>query len=96
MAVTPSSNSKGAAPNKWLPANGPDYDIVDQSIIDARTRGWIAKVFVGFGVAALVVTGTISLVTGRTMLVLAVWGVVGPLFGAISGYYFRSDRKDSG
>jgi hypothetical protein len=96
MASRPGNRSEDQIANKWRPAVGPDYDIEDHVTIEARTRSWIAKVFVGSGLIALAVAGVVSLVTGKMTLVLAVWGVTGPLFGAITGYYFRIDRKDSG
>jgi hypothetical protein len=48
------------------------------------------------GISALALAGVVSLMTAKSTLVLAVWGVVGPLFGGISGYDFKNGRKDAG
>ena len=96
MPSTAPDPPKQTSGSKWRPAHGPTYEISDHAIIEAKTRSWIAKAFVGSGIVALAIAGVASLISGKPMFILSVWGVVGPLFGAISGYYFKSDRKDPG
>jgi hypothetical protein len=42
------------------------------------------------------VAGGYSLVTGDNMVVVAVWGVVGPIVGAMTSHFFGPLRIDTG
>ena len=73
---------------------GSDYGKVEE--VEARTRGFVARVVVSTGVGAVVAAGGYSLFTGNFVAVAAVWAIVGPLIGAVVIYYFGPQRNDTG
>lgn len=95
-----SVQSKARSSNKkFQPAIGRDFNVEEIKAIDAykssRTRDRIAYLFLVASLAALAIAALLGFYENNFGGVQNVWSVVGPLAGAIAGYYFRN-RKDSG
>jgi hypothetical protein len=78
----------------FQPAIGTDFGRVEE--VEARTRGFLERVFAVATIATLAVTGGFGFLTGNYMAVMAVWAVVGPFIGAMVSYYFGPQRIDTG
>lgn len=74
----------------FQPAPGRDFGQVEE--VEAKTRGFLARVVVLGSMVGLAVSGCYSLVTGQYVVVLGVWGVVGPFLSAILTHYFGPVR----
>ena len=77
----------------FQPAIGREFEVEE---IEARNRGFVARVVVGFIAAALVVTGVYWLLKGSYAPLSLVWGIGGPFIGVIVGHYFGPKRTDTG
>ena len=82
---------RGAKP--FQPAVGRDFGAVGE--VDARTRGYLARLIGSAAAAALAVTGAKSLVEGNFTAVIGCWAIAGPIVGALVTYYFGHRRKDT-
>lgn len=60
----------------------------------ARTRDRLAYVMVVLITVAVGVAFLLGLRSGKFSYLSAIWGITGPVAGAIIGFYFRHDRKD--
>ena len=78
----------------FQPAIGTDFGRVEE--VEARTRGFLARVFAVATGATLGVTGGYGILTGNYIAVMAVWAIVGPFIGAMMSYYFGPQRNDTG
>jgi nitrate reductase NapE component len=78
----------------FQPAIGTDFGKVEE--VEARTRGFLARVFAIATVATIGVTGGYGFFAGNYTAVMAVWAIVGPFIGAMMSYYFGPRRNDTG
>ena len=87
--------SRSAAERRkpFQPAIGKEFEFEE---IEAKNRGFVARVVVSFTAAALIVTGVYWLLKGSYAPLSLVWGIGGPLIGAIVGHYFGPKRTDTG
>ena len=88
------TRSTGGKSKPFQPAIGREFGGIQEE--EAKTRGFLARVVALTTVAAVVVAGFYSLVTGSFMAVAAVWSVAGPIIGAVVAYYFGPQRNDTG
>jgi len=91
--VTPNPRSRSLR-KPFQPAIGKEFDGVQE--VEAKTRGFLARVIASSTVVGVVVAGGYGLITGRYMAVTVVWSVAGPFIGAIATYYFGPQRNDTG
>ncbi len=92
MRSTPRPSS-GHKP--FQPAIGFPFDGEDAVILEARTRGLLARAVTGFVAAAVAITGGYGLTTGRFVPLQVTWAVAGPMVGAIMAYYFGWQRRET-
>jgi len=95
MRVVRSKRAASSAKGRFTPAVGAEFDVEEAPVIDAKTRGFVARAIVLAVGAALIVAGSYGLVTRNFMPVEVVWAIGGPLIGAVVAYYF-GPRKDTG
>ena len=82
------------AQKPYQPAIGEKFDVQEA---DAKTRGFLARSIALATIAAVAITGSYGLYTGKFGPVNAVWIVAGPIIGAVVNHYFgRHERKDTG
>jgi len=96
MPVNPEKppTRSGQRKKPFQPAVGTDYGAVKE--VEAKTRGFFTRAIISAGIVGLAVAGGYSLITGNYMVVIAVWGVVGPIIGAMTSYFFGPQRNDTG
>ncbi len=82
---------RGSKP--FQPAIGRDFGSVED--VEARTRGFLARLLASAAAAALAVTGAKSLTEGNYTAVIGCWAIAGPIVGALITYYFGHRRKDT-
>ena len=87
------SQSAAERTKPFQPAIGKEFEVEE---IEAKTRGFIARVIVSLMAAALIVTWVYWLLKGSYAPLSLVWGIGGPLIGAIVGHYFGPKRTDTG
>ena len=94
--VTPDRklSRSGSRPKPFQPAVGTDYGPVEE--VEARTRGFLARLIALTAAGAVAVAGGYSLITGNFMAVITVWAIAGPIIGAIVSHYFGPQRNDAG
>lgn len=79
----------------FQPVIGTDIGDV-KDVIDAQTRGFLAK-FVAVTTGVMIATtGAYALLTGFDAPVLTIWAAAGPLNGAVMMYYFGIKRDPTG
>lgn len=89
----PSVSSK----KPFQPAFGrDDFEVTEPQLVDAKTRGFLAKLVAVMIAVAVGCTGLHGLLTGDYHALTAVWTVAGPIMGAMVAYFFGVHRKDSG
>jgi hypothetical protein len=92
MGASPHKKSQVRRGKKpFQPAVGTDFGLVEE--VEARTRGFLARVIASGCVIGLAVSGCYSLVTGKYMVAVGVWSVVGPFLSALMTYYFGPKRE---
>jgi hypothetical protein len=74
----------------FRPAIGTEFAGVQE--VDAKTRGFLARLIASSTAAAVAVAGCYSLITGHYLAVIGVWSVAGPIIGALVTYYFGPQR----
>ena len=84
--------SQRRGPKPFQPAVGRDFGAIEE--VEARTRGYLARLVASAAAAALGVTGAKSLADGNYTAVVGCWAVAGPIVGALVSYYFGHRRKD--
>jgi hypothetical protein len=84
----------GQKKKPFQPAIGTDFGTVEE--VEAKTRGFLARLIALTAAAGIVVTGGYGLITGNYMAVITVWAIAGPIIGAIVAHYFGPQRKDAG
>lgn len=77
----------------FQPAIGREFEVEE---IEAKTRGFVAKIIVSSTAIAIVVAGVYWLIKGIYAPLSFVWGIGGPFIGAIVGHYFGPKRTDTG
>ena len=87
------SQSRRRGPKPFQPAVGQDFGAIEE--VEARTRGYLARLIASAAAAALGVTGAKSLADGTYTAVVGCWAVAGPIVGALVSYYFGHRRKDT-
>ena len=94
--VTPDKKSTRSGQRKkpFQPAIGTDLGKVEE--VEAKARGFIARVLTVATVAVVAITGGYGFITGNYMAVMAVWAISGPFIGAMVSYYFGPQRSDTG
>jgi hypothetical protein len=94
--VTPDKTPRRSGQRKkpFQPAPGTDYGAVED--LEAKTRGFLARLFAVTAVVVVAVTGGYGLVTGNYIAVLEVWAIAGPIIGAMVNHYFGPPRNDTG
>ena len=75
-------------------AIGRDFGGVDA--IEAKTRGFLARLIASAAATGVAVAGGKSLLDGNYAAVIGCWAVAGPIVGALVAYYFGLRGKDSG
>ncbi len=95
-------SASGKRPNKtptkkpYQPFPGREIEVYDVPLVEAKTRGFLARLIAVATLIAVAITGIYGLFTGAYRAVEIVWSVAGPFMGAMVAYYFSSHRKDSG
>ena len=89
---TPFRSNRGGKP--FQPAIGTDFGRVED--LDAKTRGFIARVVALTSAGGVIATGGYALMTGDNKAVITVWAIAGPFVGAVVSYYFGPRRGDLG
>lgn len=89
----PGQRRQRRGPKPFQPAIGRDFGAIDE--VEARTRGYLARLIASAAAAALAVTGAKSLTEGNYAAVIGCWAVAGPIVGALVTYYFGHRRKDT-
>jgi hypothetical protein len=94
--VTPDKSParSGQRGKPFQPAIGTDFGSVEE--VEAKTRGFLARVFAVTTVAVVGVAGGYGLVTGNYTAAITVWAIAGPIIGAIVSHYFGPQRNDTG
>ena len=95
MRTVLNKRSRHGSTKPFVPTVGAEFDVEEAPVIEAQTRGILARAIVGLTGIAVAVTGLYGLVTANFVPVEVVWAVVGPLIGAMVTYYFGL-RKDTG
>jgi hypothetical protein len=94
MGVAPTTPTNQSRPSRktkpFQPAIGREFGGVEE--VEAKTRGFLARVIASVTAIGVVATGTYGLVTGNYTAVIAVWAVAGPIVGALVTYYFGPQR----
>jgi hypothetical protein len=96
MRIIPNRRSRSGSRKRYDPAIGTEFEIEEVSIIEAKTRGFVAKNIVILAAGAITVTGGYGLLNANYVAVEVVWAAAGPIIGAVIAYYFALQRKDSG
>jgi hypothetical protein len=96
QGLTPDKNPSrsGQKRKPFQPAIGTDFGTVEE--VEAKTRGFLARVFAVSTVTVVAVTGGYGLMTGNYLAVITVWAIAGPIIGAIVSHYFGPQRNDTG
>lgn len=92
-------NRKLGVSNKkpFQPAFGKDdFEVSEPQIVEAKTRGFLARLVAVMIAASVGATGLHGLLTGDYHALTVVWTVAGPIMGAMVAYFFGVHRKDSG
>jgi len=74
-------------------AIGRDFGRVEE--VEAKTRGFLARIVALAAVAGVGITGGYSLITNNFMAVVTVWAIAGPIIGAVVSHDFGPRRNDS-
>lgn len=74
----------------FQPAIGREFDGVEE--VEAKTRGFLARIIASVTAIGVVATGTYGLITGNYTAVIAVWAVAGPIIGALVTSSFGPQR----
>jgi hypothetical protein len=93
MARATSGKQPSRSPREgkpYQPAIGQDFEGVEE--IEAKTRGFLARLLASAAVSGVLATGGYGLVTGNYTAAIAVWSVAGPIIGALVAYYFGPQR----
>ena len=92
MGVSPPRKStvRSSRVKPFRPAPGREFDGVQEE--DAKTRGFLARLFASATVIGVLAAGGYGLFTGNYMAVIGVWSVAGPIIGALMTYYFGPQR----
>ena len=80
----------------FQPAVGREIEIDEVPTIEAKTRGFLARIIAICVAIGVGVTGAYGLATGRYAAIEVVWAIAGPLVGAVVAFYFGAHRRDSG
>ncbi len=83
--------------NPWKPyqpALGTELELTEVPAIEARTRGFLARLIAVVSTAAVGVSGAYGLATGHYAAIEVVWAVAGPIVGAVTSHYFGPRRRD--
>ena len=83
--------------NPWKPyqpALGAALERDEVPAIEARTRGFLARLIALVSTAAVAVAGGYGLATGRYAAIEVVRAVAGPIVGAVTSHYFGPRRGD--
>jgi hypothetical protein len=81
----PSSREK-----PFQPAIGREFGVQE---VEAKTRGYLARLLASSAVIGVLVTGGYGLITGNYTAVIAAWSVAGPIIGALVTHYFGPQRN---
>ena len=93
MGVAPGNRSiSGRKAKPFQPAIGAEFSGVEE--VEAKTRGFLARIIASVTAIGVIATGTYGLITGNYSAVIAVWAVAGPIVGALVTYYF-GPRRDT-
>ena len=93
----PTGKQKASRPAKpFQPAHGAEFRIEEVKTIEAKTKGFVAKIVVLSVALGIAASGIFYLATGNNTALVAVWSVGGPFIGAIVSHYFGARRKDTG
>jgi hypothetical protein len=94
--VTPdkTTSRSGARKKPYQPAIGTDFGTIRE--VEAKTRGFLARVIASTAAMGIVATGAYGLVTSNYTAVITVWAIAGPIIGALVSHYFGPQRNDKG
>lgn len=87
----PSGSVKGGKP--FQPAIGTKFAVEE---VEAKTRGFLARVIALTAVTGVAVTGGYGLVNNDYKALITVWAIAGPIIGAVVSHYFGPRRNDTG
>jgi hypothetical protein len=90
MGVKPSRSQPRRQTKPFQPAIGREFDGVHE--VEAKTRGFLARVVASVTAIGVLSTGAYGLVTGNYTAIIGVWAVAGPIVGALMTYYFGPYR----
>jgi hypothetical protein len=93
MGVLPTWSARSSGRKRYQPAIGAAFDIDQVPTIEAKTRGFLARLIALSAAAAIAVAATNGLMNGRYAALEVVWAVVGPLVGALMTHYFGTYRR---
>jgi hypothetical protein len=94
--LTPDRKSSRSVQRKkpFQPAIGTDFGAVEE--VDAKTRGFLARLIALTAASGVAIAGGYGLITGNYTAVITIWAIAGPIIGAIVSYYFGPRRNDTG
>ena len=78
----------------FQPAIGTDFGTVEE--VEAKTRGFVARVIASTTVLAVAIIGGYGLMTGNHTAAITVWAMAGPIAGAVISHYFGPQRNNTG
>jgi hypothetical protein len=88
MGVSPTRPVRSSGRKRYQPAVGAGFDLGEMPTIEAKTRGFPARLIALSAAAAIAVAATNGVMTGHYLALQVVWVVVGPLAGALMTHYF--------
>jgi hypothetical protein len=93
MVVLPTRPVRSSGRKRYQPAVGAAFDLDEVPTIEAKTRGFLARLIALSAAAAIAVAAANGLMTGHYSALQVVWAVVGPLAGALMTHYFGAYRR---
>lgn len=88
MGQAPDKKPRSRRTKPFQPSVGTAFEGESVPTIEAKTRGFLARVVAALAGLSVVVTGGYWLFTGNYTPLVVVWGIVGPLIGGMMTYYF--------
>lgn len=78
----------------FQPAAGRPFEGESVPSIEARTRGFVARLVAALVGSGVIVTGLYGLVSGNHAPLMHFWIVAGPIVGAMTAHYFGRRGND--
>jgi hypothetical protein len=93
MGVLPTWSARSSGRKRYQPAVGDAFEIDQVPTIEAKTRGFLARLIALSAAAAIAVAAANGLMSGHYAALEVVWAIAGPLVGALMAHYFGAYRR---